>query len=660
MKSIIRTGLLCILVSSVCPSCSSIFRSFINKKYPPVSSLEKSAASTQAELLALQNLPKAGVGIQLNRELLDTLIKTYFLSKLAKDTTLGIKNAGQIHFIIPPTFTLEQQEIIVSTSIQIADVQNKYLKEVDFTMNGRISPSVQGDSIMLAPSFSQIHVEQLKLRKWIILGGLAKRVVNGILQNYMDNVNGALKSFAVEVRYPPIPSQPLSKLLGTDDNLKVLTDDTFHLKPRKLNPVVLVDTGHIGVLADVVINNTAPPNIVPVPRAQYVVNSSLGTGSQIINLNQLDPSIITPAQFKLLFHKFDSLYKSTWNLYLDTLTITTPSQGEVCLSYATLSEMINELWAKANFSLSYQLSYKTDFPMEEIKLAEISQPDCGIIQFPFQALDCSKVLSDCGSCQWWNAICHAGWLVCQTANGVKYAGCQSANAAKLAAATVEFTAQKALCYSEVAGVFILNNLVLSVGYFKGSAGVDGLVTGTLIQTKPGGIESLGLVANVAADGKADASLLFIPKGVGLLVCSLPAAVIIHNKNVRVDAPAFAVNATTEKITQSDQCILRVHTGDLSIPIQLGQPLLVDILQQPGLVLSCPVGVFLGTAIASVLDLTHNQHFKNYLDAIFRGTYNWSFHKDLNVPLPAIPVSSSQTKFKLLPSWGKNSIIYTKN
>jgi hypothetical protein len=48
-----------------------------------------------------------------------------------------------------------------------------------------------------------------------------------------------------------------------------------------------------------------------------------------------------------------------------------------------------------------------------------------------------------------------------------------------------------------------------------------------------------------------------------------------------------------------------------------------------------------------------------LDAIFGGTYTWTFHKDLDVPLPGVPIVSGQTKFSLLPAWGKSSIIFIK-
>lgn len=631
-----------------CSSCNVIFKNYINNKYPPVSSLEKSAASTQSELQALQSIPKVGIGMQVNSGLLDTLIKTFFLTKLLQNSSLGIKGVGNVEFISPPVFSLGRQEIIVNTTLRLSDIQNKYLKEVEFDLNGRVSPSVSGDSILLAPSFGQIHIDHLKLRKWIILSGLAKRVVNSLMKSYMDNVNGALKDFALQVRYPAIPEEPLSKLLGTDDNLKVITDDTFRLRPRKLNPVILVDTGHIGILADVVVNNNSPS---PVPASSPIRQpfSSLETAS------------ITPEQFDKLFHSFDSLFVRNWNLYLDTLVIKNPLQGQVCLAYNTLSDMMNELWAKSDFKLSYKLNYGVDFPWEHIKLAEISQPDCGAIPFEFHPIDCSTVLSDCGSCHWYDVICHARWLACQGANTVKYAACQTANAVKLAEASAEWVAQKGLCYTEVAAIFIVNNLVLSVGYLKGSAGVDGNVTGQLLHAIPGGIESLGLTANIQATGKANATLIFVPTGlVGFIACSLPAVVSVSNQDVGVNTPSFTINAITEKINQADKCILRVHTGNLSIPIQLGQPLISIILRQPGLVLTCSVGTFFGTLVASALDLTHNQHFKNYLDALFRGNYNWAFHKDLDVPLPAIPITSGATKLMLTPTWGKNSIIYEKN
>ena len=630
-----------LLVAFSCSSCNQIFRKYINNKYPPVTSVEKSAASVQRSHAVLDSLPQAGLGIRLHKAILDTLFRNFFRAKLAADPTLGISNVGQIKFIGDPVINLGRQEIIASMRIRLDNINNKYLKCVEMEVAGRVAPSISTDTIFFDPSFSNLHVDKLKLRKWIILSGLAKGAVNSLVAGYMDNVNGALKTFSVVVRYPPLPEEPLSKIMGTDPDLQVVKDDTFRLRPRRLTPVILVDTSHISLLAGVTLAPALSTNLVST------------------NFN-LPATPITPARFDSLFHRYDSSFHAVWNSQLDPIDSGNGEQTGVAISYLTLSDMMNELWSNANFSLKYTLDYHTQFKREEIKLGEIAQPDCGAITFNFQPNNCNNVLSDCGDCSFLDVICQGRRAFCVATNAIKYGACQASNAAKLAAATAEWAAQKALCYTAVAGIFILNNLVLPVGWFSGNAFVKGTINGSLLQTVPGGIESLGLKANIDARGLAGVDLNFEPSGLaGLLVCTLPVSVAIRDKPVTSNIPDFRANATIEKVTDGNRCLLRVHTGNLVMPLQFGQPLMFYILQEPQLVLKCSAGIFLGTVVSSFLALSGNQHFKDYLNAAFTGGYPFTLNKNFDVQLPAIKIGNGGSPYLFAPGWGKKSLLYNK-
>jgi hypothetical protein len=625
-------------------SCSAIFRSYVNKKYPPVSSLQKSAASVQASLAGLDKLPKSGIGIRLKESYLDNLLDSFLLSTLIHDSTLGIKDIGQLQFMSPPVFALGEQEILTSASIRISNIQNKYVKEVEMSISGRISPFFSGDTLLLAPSFSSLHVSKLQLTKCIILGNLARNAVNDLVSSYMDNINGALNSFAVKISYPPLPREPLSQLLGTDASIQVITDDTFSLRPRRLDPILLVDTASLNILSDVIVDTgSAPPKSGPSP------------------LVPANSAAITQSQFAALYKQLDTTFWQNWNLYLDTVSRLLPPTALVNLSYVTLSDMMNELWADADFTLKYNFTTSANLNQQTITLGQIAEPDCSTIPFNFSPNNCNNVLSNCGSCSWWDAPCWVGVGICETANGAKYLACQASNAAKLAAASAEWVAAKALCYTEVAGVFIVNKLILPVGVFNGTASAAGNITGTLNHTVPGGIESLGFTAQLHANVNANANISFIPSGLaGLLICQLPTAVIINNYQIPLDIPATPVNATMQRLTQNGQTILQVNTGNVTFPIQFPQPLILYILSQPQLVLSCSLGIFLGVSVGSVLALAGNPTFKNYLNAAFGGVYNWQFQKNLDINLPPIPISTNFTHTTLLPSWGTNSLIYQKN
>lgn len=668
-----------IIVSHVV-GCGPAIKKFVNSKYPPVTSLEKSAQSIQHSLTELENIPSVDLGVRLDEIFLDSLLREYFQSMYAADPSLGISSIDKIELIRDPSFALGSQEMIVSAELKFFLKDNKYVRNITIDFSGRLSPSMKEDSLKLEPSFERIRITKIKLRRCLFLGAIAKAAVNAVCRNFMDNLNGQLKTFALKIDYPPFPEIPLSDLLGDDENIKVTNDYTFTMPRQTLHPVIFIKPGSISILAGIAerIERNMPSSVgrpglggIPLPpQPDYILRRpggvmantkiaslSVDRSEQATAISQVQARAITPEEFDQLFNHFNDAFAESWNANLDQLPA---NDNSVRISYNALSRITNELLRDAKFGLSYTLDTKKDFPEKEIQLDEIGRPDCGAITFQCNFNNCSNEMHDCGGCKWYDAICQVRRAACHTANGVRWAACQASNAAKAVWCAGELAARKALCYAEVAAIFIYDNLIRDIGKFSGYANAKGTVAGTINRTIPGGISTLGLegVLNAAAD--AEVGLNFVPSGIiGHLICTFPVNAKFNLNNIRVSNQPINLRADIERIQLTDACALKINFQKVTIPIQLSEPLLVEILRNPQLLLSCGFSIGLGLTVTSVIALAGNEKFKNYLNAALFGAYKYDFEKQFDVTIPDIPVSVGEREVRLFPGWGEKSIVFTK-
>ncbi|MEO6722833.1 MAG: hypothetical protein ABIN67_20870 [Ferruginibacter sp.] len=665
--------------------CGPAIKKFVNSKYPPVSSLEKSAGSLKNSIAELEKIPKIDLGARLDESFLDSTIHLYFEDLYKSDPTLGAPSVEKIEIIQNPKFSISKQEIIASAEFKFFLRDNKYVKSLSINFSGRLSPSVNEDSLKLAPSFDRIHITQLKLRRCLFLGSIAKAAVNTLCQNFRDNINGQIKQFVIKINYPPFPELPLSSLLGSDENISVTNDYTFKMKRQTLHPVILLKPGSIAVIAG--IDESRQPVIATAttsrlssslplpPQPNYILN--IGVDAKIINeaaqivkdkkvvdkgdlisINNIQSRLIEEETFNTLFEHFDSSFTSAWNSNLDIMPANDSSNNSVRLSYDVMSRITNELFKDARFGIKYSLDTKSDFPEKEISLGEIGKPDCSSITFDCQFNNCSNVLSDCGSCGFFDALCHVRWAACQVSNGVKYGACQASNVAKATWCAGELVARKALCYTEIAAIFIYDNLIKDIGKFGGYAEAKGIIAADITQTIPNGINSITLNGNLNANINANVNLKFAPAGlIGHLICTFPL-----NENfstqLQVDQP-ISLTANIERQNIADACLLNLNFNKITIPIQLSEPLLVEILKKPLLVLNCGFSIGLGISITTVLALAGNENFKNYLRAALFASYKLDIEKSFGVKIPAIPLNVIRTPILLYPTWGSKSIVFTK-
>lgn len=671
--------------------CGPAIKKFVNQKYPPVSSIEKSAVSVKNSISELDKLPKIDLGIRLDESFLDSTLLLYFNDLYKTAPNLGIPSIEKIEIVNIPKFSIAKQEIIVSAGLTFLLKENKYLKNISIDFSGRLSPSMNEDSLIISPSFERIHITKIKLKRWLFLGSVAKEAINIICQNFMNNINGRIKTFVVKINYPPFPEKPLSSLLGADENISVTNDYTFKLQRKTLHPVILMKPGSIAVIAGIVeeqpdaLTNSIASKLIsnfPPPQPNYILEKNEGTNvnlntmrtqsdtdiskkvtlvnSSLISIKKIQLATITDTEFNKLFDYFDTSFTKFWNANLDILPRQDSLNNSVRLSYDALSRITNQLFKDAKFGLKYFLDTKSDFPEKEISLGEIGKPDCNAITFDCQFNDCSRVLSDCGSCNWYDALCHVRWAACQTYNGIKYAACQSSNVAKAAWCAGELVARKTLCYTEIAAIFIYDNLIKNIGKFGGYAKANGTISGDISQTIPNGISNLTLNGNLNADINAQVNLKFYPSGIiGHLLCNFPVDETFIINHVRVNNQPISLRGDIERRNALDDCILKINFQKISIPIQISEPLLLEILKKPLLVLNCGFSIGLGITVTTILALAGNENFKNYLRAALFGSYKLDIEKNVDLKIPPIPINIIKNPSLFYPSWGNKSIVFTK-
>jgi hypothetical protein len=662
-----------ILVGLSITGCAPAIRNYVNKKYPPVSSMAKSTEAVKQSIEQLQTLPQVDLGAKISKELLDSTFHMFFDSLLAKNNTLGIQGLDKIDVIRVPIFSLGKQELLISSTLKFTLKNNKYLKDIQIAFSGRVAPSISADTLFLRPSFQSVRIEQLHLRKCLFLGKVAKEAVNAICANFMDNINGQIRDINVKINYPPIPEATVSSILGNDPNITVKNDFIFKLKRQILKPVILINQQNFLILSAIneAQDNTTVSNIAlapdyssSMPQPNYLIDKS----NNLVSVGKVQLAAVEKTEvgnravkqpiddFNQVYNYLDSAFKSSWDVNLDTINYKDSVGSAVHLSYGAINRITDELFRDVKFNLQYNVNISQTFNEQDISLGEIQKPNCNNITFDCQLNNCSNVLSDCGSCRWYDVPCHVRYATCQALNGVKYTACQASNAAKLTWCAGELVARRTLCYTEIAAIFLYDNLVKPVGKFGGYATANGTITGEINQTTPDGINSLGLIGRIQTDINGEVGIHFTPSGLlGLMICNLPTAAKFNLDHIHVSKPDFNLHADFSRLNNAaNQPYLKVSMSKLTLPIQLQEPFVLEILKNPQLILNCGTGILAGL---SYLALKDSENFERFLDLSLKGSYKFDIQRDFDINLPPIPLEILQYQTTLNPAWGSKSLIY---
>ncbi|NQX40660.1 hypothetical protein SAMN05421820_10464 [Pedobacter steynii] len=678
-NSIKAKAIIILVLAFAFTGCAPGIRNYVNKKYPPVSSLAKSTAAVKQSIEGLQKLSQVDLGAKISSGMMDSTFHQYFDSLIKKNDTLGLAEVEKIEVVKKPVFSLGNQELIIGTSLKFFLKKNKYLKDIQISFTGRLAPSIAGDTLVLRPGFQRIKIEALHLSKCLFLGKAAKLAVNSLCLAFMDNINGQIKDINIKISYPPLPEEKISKLIGTNANIIIRNDFTFKLKSKILTPVILInpqnllvlsaiadgkeDSGSIAIAAQ---TDTikANPAIDHLQKPAFFVNEK----QQLISVNNVVLANMTSAstdktaenlpqnEFNEQYAYLDSAFRESWKIGLDTIDYRDSTSSAVHLSYGAISRITNELFRDVKFDLAYKIDISTPFKETNIKLDEIQKPDCGAIHFDCNLNNCSNGLSNCDyDCKWWQGWCYARQAACKSWNAVKWSACQAANALKLTQCAAELVTRKAFCYTTVAAIFLYDNMIKPVGKFNGYAKASGTISGGIDQTLPDGINSISFNGSIDADINAEVGLGFVPSGLlGLMVCSLPTAAKFNLNHITLADKKLQLRADFLRLTNNEHPFLKISMSKLTLPVKLKEPFLIEILKNPKLILNCGSGILAGL---SYLALAKSETFNKFLDLSLKGSYNFDIQHDFDIQLPAIPLEVLQYKTILNPAWGSKSLVY---
>ncbi len=653
--------------------CSPILRNYVNRKYPPVSSVEKSIQSVKEAKERLGQLEQVDLGAKLSRSFLDSTLQRYITSLLKTSPNLGIDGVDSVQLTSRPIFSLGMQELQIQADFKFfISPTVKYVKTVDITFSGRLSPSVIADSLILRPSFQRVHINELKLRKWLYLGKAAKLAVNALCLRFMDNLNGQIKDLNLKIDYPPFPELPISQVLGSVENLRVTDDHVFKIERKMLDPVILINKENVMVVAAIADNpaETAEKGALALasislptlmPGLKYRIS---GKGAQKLESADIalksaskGPKENPLAELKRLHGALDSAFNNAWNTQLDSLDRFDPLSSGVHLSYEAMGRITDEFFDQTKFAIDYKVDIKKALGPHKISLGDIEKPNCSHISFACDLRNCSSEMKDCDfDCKWYQVDCHAREVACHALNGVRYGACQVSNGLRVTWCATELAAKKALCYSTVAAIFLYDNLIKEVGRFDGDAKASGMVTVAIDRSVPGGLSSVGFRGKVQTDINGEVNFSFIPTSlVGLMACSMPAIAAFKLDHIKLSNSALVLDTKISKLTQDGMPLLQVRLEKMTLPIQLQQPFIAQILGRSTLVMSCGVGILAGL---SYLKFFENDKFKQFLDFALKGSYKLEIEQDFSIKLPPLELGVLEYPLSLRPSWGTKSLMYT--
>jgi hypothetical protein len=488
----------------------------------------------------------------------------------------------------------------------------------------------------------------------------------------MDNLNGQIKDLNLKIDYPPFPELPISKVLGSVENLRVKDDHVFKIERKMLDPVILINKENVLVVAAIAGNPNAQTAVkdpitlasmsLPalMPQRKYVVGTDgkvLATAKETLHeFTSKDPDNNSPAVLKQLHGQLDSTFNLAWNTHLDTLDRFEAVSSGVHLSYEALGRITDEFFDQTKFAIDYKVNIAEKFGPQKISLGEIEKPNCSHISFACNLRDCKAEMKDCGGSCGWNPVCHAKKAACKVWNGLRYGECQVSNGLRVTWCAGELAAKKALCYSTIAAIFLYDNLIKEVGRLDGNAKAKGMVTVAIDRSIPGGLSSVGFRGSVQTDIDGEVNLVFIPTSLaGLMVCTMPAIAAFKLDNIKLSNSSLALNTKITKRTDNGMPFLHVRLDKVTLPIQLQQPFIAQILGRSNLIMSCNLGILVGL---SYLRLFEHDKFKQFIDLALKGTYKLEVEQDFSIKLPPLELGVLQYPLSLKPAWGGKSLMYT--
>lgn len=640
--------------------CSAVARK-VNETWPPKTSCDKQLAAikgAETDLAALGS-PNAYIGINssdLNEQVSAALARELSQVKSAHFSTRD--QEARLDLYLDGEFDVAGKRVLLVGRFEVFATLHTELNH-----------------LILDPYFGQIKLRRVRYERADFPDqSLLVQAINAALKLFLNNINGALREQKILLAFRIIETLDPAALLRSADNVENVFGKPLKIDVQLARSAVLVDPSGIHGLA--VLEN-APMS---------AVNSVRSTPTPLEATEACDP-----AEFKRRYEAFRQSFGGA-AFSLGTANELRWRSTSFSASKKLLADILNgvgqadcDMLGNGNcslFGITYSVGKQYAHISPPLELKTESAPDlkCSQPQLPpFQWQNCAGLCCNCpgrgcpGSCDWWDAGCHAWKPTCEAIKAVEIGACLAGQNASKAACDLRNNLEKAAwdaanfakqqaCRANQEWLNAWQNT--PIGDLAGTVALDRLSASlTLHKFKVSDqLETLTVNADIGGSGDVLADLQFLPKDIGHVLCQAA-----WNARVQTHTSAAVTSSTLSATLKPNRMedgslLMEADLGGFDYEIGFPEPPLASLLMQnPHVVIACTPAVILGLSgelISRVLEAFKVANRLGILDQSFKRRFDGLSFPIRLTPLDVSIPGTGVPGLKLVPTWGNRLVTYT--
>lgn len=603
-------------------------------QFKPVSTTDQQYMATEQNLSQLNGM-QAQVGLHIDND----FILQYLPAEIKKNTEAINDDKLTVHEF-DPVITFDQQGIFLKGKFSLT-IKEQQIK-ISGTLNGVISPFLEGDSLYLRTALSSLNVKSISYDR---KPGLTKQVLAAIivpaLKYLITTANGVFlrKPFSVYLPVQQTYQFDITKMFKDPEiEISAIPVELFR-HPKKT--AIRVRSNSISVLVELDKNKPGPVTVLPNPATNR----------------------FTSAQLRKKFEEFDSKFDSNWLAALDTIPQNTAVTAMIRKS--EISNLINE-------ALINPFEVKRALVIPQVKFNEkiemkSSDINCQAVRTPFSYPDFNG-----DKCDWdcmhrvfgvrvEDPACAASRRACKLRRETQRIAWQAARETARIAHQVENEAKVGAC-----NIWRTATGLVALGRFEGDA--DGSGNGQLkfsgVNVNPE-LSRISFGYSGAVDMKLGASLQMTPLDLGHIFLCFARYNKSISSNVSVTIPQATSGVSIRPEMEGDKLKLNMSLDPISYQASLSPNPLDQLFSDPAFRVQCPifstllqVGI-VGAAVGNFLGMIKlSPEQKLLLTGSAKGEYAL---KEMSIPIQPLIFRINQGEDKKsLIGWKNKTIQFTYN
>ncbi len=227
----------------------SKLRQLIDERFPPVSAEERQLEQAQRSAHALGqispniivNFPSSLLSERANQALIDAVNAI-----VEENPSISISN---------PSLRFGKQGPIVEADLTY-QIRDPIATKIEGSLRGYAGIAIEGTDLVIAPALKSFRVSSLEVEaaQWNLRE--AADVVNGVIAELIDNINGSIQPTRIALPLAP---------LGTPDaravpvNISIGNQTLSFVPPMLKGGALLIEPERVAVLAEVTLDDEEPP-----------------------------------------------------------------------------------------------------------------------------------------------------------------------------------------------------------------------------------------------------------------------------------------------------------------------------------------------------------------------------------------------------------------